>query len=139
MRVVTSSRPTHVGGPEWFTGYVYWDDIDAFPPGSGMEMVNVHFAPGSRSTWHSHPNGQVIHVTEGVGLCQREGGPVVEIRPGESVFFEPGENHWHGAAPDRIMVHLAFRTADEDGRMYTLGPHVTDEEYLAPAVRPDEV
>ena len=61
----------------------------------------MHFTPGARTVWHTHPHGQTIFVTEGVGLCQREGGPIETIRPGDRVFFEPGENHWHGAAPNR--------------------------------------
>src|SRR4029453_5876567 len=66
----------------------------------------VHFTPGARTAWHTHPHGQTIFVTEGVGLCQRDGGPIEAIRPGDRVFFEPGENHWHGAAPDRFMAHI---------------------------------
>ncbi len=72
---------------------------------------------------------QTIFVTEGVGLCQREGGPVEIIRPGDCVFFEPGENHWHGAAPSRFMVHLAMQQNDESGSPVTWGRHVTHEEY----------
>ena len=93
--------------------------------------ANVHFTPGARTAWHTHPNGQTIWVTEGVGLCQRRDGPVEMIRPGDRVFFEPGEEHWHGAGPTRFMVHVAIHQADEDGTTVSWGDHVTDEEYAA--------
>ena len=89
----------------------------------------MHFTPGARTAWHTHPLGQTIWVTEGVGLCQREGGPIEVIRPGDRVFFEPGENHWHGAAPTRLMTHIAMQLADESGSPVTWGEHVTDEQY----------
>jgi quercetin dioxygenase-like cupin family protein len=91
----------------------------------------VHFTPGARTAWHTHPFGQTIFVTEGVGLCQHEGGPVETIRPGDRVYFEPGENHWHGAAPNRLMVHIAIQETDETGSPVAWGRHVTDEEYGA--------
>ena len=87
--------------------------------------------------WHTHPNGQVIHVTEGLGLAQRRGGAVEQIRAGDSVRFEPGEEHWHGAAPMHFMSHLALHEADEDGVDASWGEHVTDAEYNAtPAEKP---
>ena len=89
----------------------------------------MHFAPGARTAWHTHPHGQTIFVTEGVGLCRRKGGSVEEIRPGDRVFFEPGENHWHGAAPDRFMAHLAMQQNDASGSPVAWGRHVTDAEY----------
>jgi quercetin dioxygenase-like cupin family protein len=95
----------------------------------------VHFTPGARTAWHTHPHGQTIFVTEGVGRCQREGGPIEELRPGDRVFFEPGENHWHGAAPNRFMLHIAMQQNDdsgEGGRAVVWGEHVSDEQY-APA------
>ena len=91
----------------------------------------VHFTPGARTAWHTHPFGQTIFVTEGIGRCQRRGGPIEEIRPGDRVFFEPGEDHWHGAAPDRFMAHLAIQEADDSGSPVTWGAHVTDAEYTA--------
>ena len=89
----------------------------------------MHFTPGARTAWHTHPHGQTIFVTEGVGRCQREGGPIEEIRPGDRVFFEPGENHWHGAAPNRFMAHIAMQQNDESGSPVTWGEHVSDEQY----------
>ena len=91
----------------------------------------VHFMPGARTHWHRHPLGQTVFVTEGVGLCQRGGGPVEIIRPGDRVLFEADEEHWHGAAPHRLMVHLAINEGDaEHDVVHWLTP-VTDEEYAA--------
>src|SRR6476469_7405019 len=91
----------------------------------------VHFTPGARTAWHTHPHGQTLFVTEGVGLCQRAGGPVEVIRPGDRVFFEPADNHWHGAAPSRFMVHSAMQQNDETGSPVTWGEHVADEQHRA--------
>ena len=131
-----AAASTHQKGPaDWFTGDVYIDAVAA-PAGARRTFAAalVHFTPGARTAWHTHPHGQTIFVTEGVGLCQREGGPVEVIRPGDRVFFEPGENHWHGAAPGRLLVHIAMHQADETGNTVTWGRHVTDEEY---AVAPE--
>ena len=93
------------------------------------EESSTHGDHSPRTAWHTHPLGQTIWVTEGVGLCQREGAPVEVIRPGDRVFFEPGENHWHGAAPTRLMTHIAMQLADESGSPVTWGEHVSDEQY----------
>jgi quercetin dioxygenase-like cupin family protein len=93
--------------------------------------ASVHFTPSARTHWHTHPFGQTIFVTEGIGRCQRQGGPVEEIRPGDRVFFEPGENHWHGAAPNRFMTHIAIQEIDESGSPVTWGQPVDDDTYLA--------
>lgn len=135
MQITRSSRETQKGPADWFTGEVYVDSV-AEPAGtSTFAGALVHFAPGARTAWHTHPNGQTIFVTEGVGLCQREGGPVEVIRPGDRVFFEPGENHWHGATPERFMVHLAMHQLDDAGSPVTWGRHVTEEEYGAAPAR----
>ena len=129
MQITRSSIETRIGPSEWFTGAVYIDTI-AGPEGSSRASAHVvHFAPGARTAWHTHPQGQTIYITEGVGRVQRRGGPVEEIRPGDRVFFEPGEEHWHGAAPDRFMVHIAIADAKEDGTTVTWGAHVADEDY----------
>lgn len=129
MQVTRNALATNHGPAEWFTGAVYVDTV-ATPEGSSrLSASSVHFTPGARTAWHTHPHGQTIWVTEGVGLCQRRGGPVEVIRPGDRVFFEPGEDHWHGAAPDRFMTHLAMLQTDDEGRSATWGEHVTDEEY----------
>ena len=131
MQITRSGTATVTGPPEWFTGTVHIDAVAAPSPGSRLAAASVHFAPGARTAWHTHPHGQTIWVTEGVGLCQRRGGPVEVIRPGDSVFFAPGEDHWHGAAHDRVMTHLAMHEVGDDGSPATWGEHVTDEEYAA--------
>ncbi len=132
MQITHSSNPTHKGPADHFTGDVYVDTVAEVAAPWRTAAALVHFTPGARTAWHTHPIGQTIFVTEGVGLCQREGGEVEEIRPGDRVFFEPGENHWHGAAPDRFMAHIAMQEADETGSAVAWGRHVTDEEYGAP-------
>jgi quercetin dioxygenase-like cupin family protein len=131
MQVTHSSIDTARGPAEWFTGDVYIDTIAVPTEPARAAAALVHFTPGARTAWHTHPLGQTIFVTEGVGLCQREGAPVEVIRPGDRVFFEPGENHWHGAAPNRFMVHIAIQEADESGSPVTWGAHVSDEQYIA--------
>jgi quercetin dioxygenase-like cupin family protein len=131
MQITRNSIVTMAGPSEWFTGSVFVDTVAAPSNGSRLSASSVHFTPGARTAWHTHPNGQTIWVTEGIGLAQRRGGPIEVIRPGDRVFFEPGEGHWHGAAPTRFMTHLAMLDVDEEGRSATWGEHVTDEEYAA--------
>jgi quercetin dioxygenase-like cupin family protein len=129
VRITRSGVDTSLGRSDWFTGSVFLDAV-AVPSGSSrIGAVSVHFAPGARTAWHTHPHGQTIWVTEGVGLCQRRGGAIEVIRPGDSVFFEPVEEHWHGAASTRFMTHIAMQQADDQGSVVTWGDHVTDEEY----------
>ena len=90
---ITRDIETQKGPAEWFTGDVYIDPVAAPHATSTFAAAAVHFTPGARTAWHTHPLGQTIWVTEGIGLCQREGGDVEVIRPGDRVFFEPGENH----------------------------------------------
>jgi quercetin dioxygenase-like cupin family protein len=131
MRITRNSVETAPGPSDWFTGTVYLDAV-ASPSGSSrLTASSVHFTPGARTAWHRHPNGQTIFVTEGIGLAQRRGGPIEVIRPGDRVFFEPGEDHWHGAAPTRFMTHLAMLEVDEDDSSATWGEHVGDDEYGA--------
>ncbi|HKV85151.1 MAG TPA: cupin domain-containing protein [Ktedonobacterales bacterium] len=129
MQITRNSVATNPGPADWFTGTVYIDAVAAPSAGSRLSASSVHFTPRARTAWHTHPNGQTIYVTEGVGLCQRRGGPVEVIRPGDRVFFEPGEEHWHGATPNRVMTHLAMLEVDENGNNASWGAHVTDEEY----------
>ncbi|MEA2645018.1 MAG: hypothetical protein QOE92_101 [Chloroflexota bacterium] len=131
MRITRSSLDTAAGPAEWFTGAVYIDAVAAPSDASRVSASNVHFTPGARTAWHTHPHGQTIYVTEGVGHAQRRGGPIEVIRPGDRVFFEPGEEHWHGAAATRFMVHLAIVEVDAEGNPATWGDHVTDAEYAA--------
>ena len=137
MEVTRNSLETAAGPSDWFTGAVYLDTVAAPSNGSRLSASSVHFTPGARTAWHTHPNGQTIYVTEGVGLAQRRGGPIEVIRPGDRVFFEPGEHHWHGAAPNRFMTHLALLEVDDEGKPATWGAQVRDEEYgAAPAIGP---
>ncbi len=129
MQITRNTLETAAGPPDWFTGSVYIDAIAVVSDESPIGAAAVHFTPGARTAWHTHPRGQTIWVTEGVGLCQREGGPIEVIRPGDRVFFEPGENHWHGAAPTRLMTHIAIQQADETGSPVSWGRHVSDDEY----------
>ena len=131
MKITRIGVDTNPGPADWFTGAVYLDQVAAPGGSSRVSASNVHFTPGARTAWHTHPNGQTIYVTEGVGLCQRRGGQVEVIRPGDRVFFEPGEEHWHGAAPTRFMAHLAIVEVDDEGHPAAWGEHVTDEEYGA--------
>jgi quercetin dioxygenase-like cupin family protein len=129
MRVTRNSLETNRGPSEWFTGDVFIDPIASPTEPSRLGAASVHFTPGARTAWHTHPFGQTIYVTEGVGRCQRRGGGVETIRPGDRVFFEPGEDHWHGAAPDRFMTHIAMQEADDSGSPVAWGEHVSDDEY----------
>ncbi len=132
MQITKNSLRTLAGPNEWFTGLVYIDTIATPSPGSRLSASNVHFTPGACTAWHTHPHGQTIYVTEGIGYAQRRGGPLEVIRPGDRVFFEPGEDHWHGATPDRFMTHLALIEVDDAGNNATWGRHVTDDEYNQP-------
>ena len=128
---ITRSGQTNPGPSEWFTGAVYLDPI-ATPSGSSLlSATSVHFTPGARTAWHTHPHGQTIYVVEGVGLAQRRGEPIEVIRPGDRVFFEPDEEHWHGASATRFMTHIAMLQVDDAGNNANWGDHVTDEEYAA--------
>jgi len=131
MEITRNGAATVPGPSDWFTGTVYIDAVAAPSDSSRLSASSVHFTPGGRTAWHTHPNGQTIYVVEGVGVCQRRGGPIELIGPGDRVFFEPGEEHWHGATPNRFMTHLALAQVDDDGNVATWGDHVTAEEYAA--------
>jgi quercetin dioxygenase-like cupin family protein len=135
MQVTRNALATGRGPNDWFTGAVYVDTVAAPSEQSRVGAASVHFMPGARTAWHTHPHGQTIWVTEGVGLCQHEGGPIEVIRPGDRVFFEPGENHWHGAAPARLMTHIAIQQASDTGEVVAWREHVSDEQYAhAPSI-----
>jgi quercetin dioxygenase-like cupin family protein len=134
MKVTRNNLETGRGPADWFTGAVYIDTIAAATDEFRVAAATVHFTPGARTAWHTHPFGQTIWVFEGVGLCQRRGGEIEVIRPGDRVFFEPGEEHWHGAAATRFMAHVAIQQVDETGNAANWLEHVSDEEYgRAPA------
>jgi quercetin dioxygenase-like cupin family protein len=122
------TRPSGKGPADWFTGPVRIDPLfNAFDP-ARVQGASVTFEPGARTAWHTHPLGQTLIVTSGVGRAQREGGPIEEIRPGDVVWFPPGEKHWHGAAPGTAMTHIALQEV-RDGRAVDWLEHVTDEQY----------
>ncbi|MGW0211721.1 (R)-mandelonitrile lyase [Streptomyces sp. NPDC003233] len=124
---ITRRRSDTLRGPaENFTGAVWLDEMAAPAAPSRLRMFNVHFAPGAHTAWHRHPNGQLLHVLEGEGLVQREGGAVEAIRAGDTVWIEPGERHWHSAAPRTFMTHLAVVEAAEDGTTTEWHTHVAD-------------
>ncbi len=129
LQITKSSIRTGKGSSEWFTGDVWVDPVSSPGGGTKLNAGIVHFTPGARTAWHTHPNGQTVFVLEGVGLCQRRGAPIEAIRPGDRVFFEPGEDHWHGATAHRFMVHIAMAVVDDEGQGTDWGVHVTDEEY----------
>ena len=129
MKIAKNGIETLVGPTDWFAGNVYIDPISQPSPTSRIMGGVVHFAPGARTAWHTHPAGQTIFVTEGISLCQREGGPVEEVRPGDRVYIAPGENHWHGATVGCFTTQIAYQEADADGNHTTWGRHVTDEEH----------
>jgi quercetin dioxygenase-like cupin family protein len=131
MDITRSSIDTIKAPADWFTGDVYLDPVAAAPAPGRAQVTLVHFTPGARTAWHTHALGQTVFVTEGVGLCQRRGGPVEVIRPGDRVFFEPDEDHWHGAASNRFMAHLAVNEVDADHPLAVWGDKVTDDEYAA--------
>jgi quercetin dioxygenase-like cupin family protein len=125
------SRKTIRAPDAYFTGVVHQDPIIEAPEPANLRAVRVSFEAGARTAWHTHPLGQTIYITSGLGRVQREGGPVLEVRPGDVVFFEPGERHWHGASPDVAMVHIAMQEA-KDGKHVDWAEHVSDSDYLAP-------
>lgn len=133
MQITSSSPDTGTGkGPaEWFTGDVYVDTIATPVAPSRVLASLVHFTPGARTAWHRHPLGQNLFVTEGIGYVQRRGGPVEVLEPGDRVYIEPGEEHWHGACPTRLMVHVAMNEVDDEHPAAHWGEHVSDEEYDA--------
>ena len=122
-------RPSTKGPAEMFTGDVWLDVIAKGEAPSRMRVNTVRFSPGARTAWHAHAVGQTLHVIEGIGLVQSRGGEVAEIRPGQTIHTPPGEWHWHGAAPDHFMAHLAMWEAPAEGPESSWGDHVTDEEY----------
>ena len=125
-------QPTAKAAADTFTGDAWVDMIVRGEHPSRIRAALVRFAPGARNAWHAHAVGQTVHVTEGVGLIQSRGGMVVEMHPGDTVVTPAGEWHWHGAAPDRFMTHLAMWEAPAGGGPDTeWGEQVTDEEYAA--------
>ena len=126
----SGSRPSGKGPAEYFTGAVRIDPQFEAPAPARVRGASVTFEPGARTAWHTHPLGQTLIVTSGRGLAQRWGAPVEEIRPGDVVWFAPGEKHWHGAAPAAAMTHIAIQEA-LDGKVVDWMEKVSDEQYGA--------
>ena len=124
----SNSRPTGMGNPEYFSGHVTTDLIISAPEPATVRALRVTFAPGARTAWHTHPLGQTLHVVSGVGRIQKKGEPVREIRPGDSVWIAPDEVHWHGAAPDQAMCHIAIHETLNGSNVDWL-EHVSDADY----------
>ncbi|MGA3068446.1 MAG: cupin domain-containing protein [Tepidisphaeraceae bacterium] len=122
------SRPSSKGPADWFTGAVRIDPLfDRTEPGR-VAAASVTFEPGARTAWHTHPLGQTLIVTAGCGWAQRLGGPVEEIRPGDVIWFSPGEKHWHGASATTAMTHIAVQEK-LDGKVVDWMEKVSDEQY----------
>ena len=116
--------PTMKGPDDWFAGDVYVDPIAAGQAPTAMSVAAVHFTPCAHTAWHRHTIGQTLYVTEGVGYVQSRGGELITIRPGDVIRIEAGEEHWHGAAPDKFMTHIAVTEGETDW-----GDHLTEDEY----------
>jgi len=126
----TGSQPSGKGPAEYFTGTVRTDLLHQADEPARIYCASVTFEPGARTAWHTHPLGQTLIVTAGCGLAQRWGGPIEEIRPGDVIWFPPGEKHWHGATPKTAMTHLAIQEA-LNGKTVEWLEKVTDEQYRA--------
>jgi quercetin dioxygenase-like cupin family protein len=126
----SGSQPSTKGPADWFTGTVRIDPVFPATPPARAASGAVTFEPGARTAWHTHPLGQRLIVTFGYGWVQREGGPIEEIRPGDVVWFEPGEKHWHGASASTAMQHIAVQEA-LDGKAVDRLEKVSDEQYQA--------
>jgi quercetin dioxygenase-like cupin family protein len=126
------SQPSTKGPSDWFTGTVRIDPLIQAPDPAFVQGASVTFEPGARTAWHTHPLGQTLIVIAGCGRAQRDGGPVEEIRPGDVVWFQPGEKHWHGAAPETAMTHIAIQER-LNGKVVDWMEKVSDEQYRAAA------
>jgi quercetin dioxygenase-like cupin family protein len=122
------SRPSAPANADYFTGTVRMDPLINAPAPARLNALSVTFEPGARTNWHTHPLGQTLIVTAGFGRAQKDGEPIQELRPGDVIWFEPGEKHWHGAAPDCAMTHIALQEA-QDGRAADWLEPVTDTDY----------
>ncbi len=124
------NRASEPGTGDYFTGKVRLDPVINAPEPARVRAAVVTFDPGARTAWHTHPLGQTLHVISGCGRAQTDGGPIQMLRPGDTVWFAPGERHWHGAAPDCGMSHLAIQEA-KDGKAVDWQEHVSDADYTA--------
>jgi len=122
------SQPSSRGNGDWFTGAVRVDALVQASAPARVVAAKVTFEPGARTAWHTHPLGQTLIVTEGIGRAQQDGGSIQEIHPGDIVWIPPGEKHWHGAAPKNAMTHIAIQES-LDGKTVEWMEKVTDEQY----------
>jgi quercetin dioxygenase-like cupin family protein len=122
------SQPSVKGSSEWFTGTVRIDPLFQAPDPARVQGASVTFEPGARTAWHTHPLGQTLIVMGGCGWVQREGGSIEEIRPGDVVWFPPGEKHWHGATQTTAMTHIAIQEK-LDGKVVDWMEQVSDDQY----------
>ena len=131
MKIIANGTLASATGPaEWFTGRVRVDQSFTTEAPARLRTALVTFEPGARTAWHTHPLGQLLAVTAGCGRAQSAGGPVRVLKPGDIVWFSPGERHWHGAAPQTALTHLAMQEA-ENGVVVTWEEHVNEADYLA--------
>jgi quercetin dioxygenase-like cupin family protein len=129
MRITRSgSQPSGKGPADWFTGTVRIDPLFAANEPARAAGNAVTFEPGARTAWHTHPLGQTLIITFGRGWVQRDGGPIEEIHPGDVIWFEPNEKHWHGACPTAAMQHIAIQET-RDGKAVDWMEHVSDDQY----------
>jgi quercetin dioxygenase-like cupin family protein len=133
---ILKQPPTSKAPADLFTGDAWWDVIYAGEEPSRARANMVKFAPGARTAWHSHAMGQTLHIVEGVALIQSRGGEIIEAHPGDIVHTPANEEHWHGAAPDQFMIHLALweSPGPDNGPENAWLEHVTDDEYDGPRV-----
>jgi quercetin dioxygenase-like cupin family protein len=124
-----NTHPTKRAPAKWFTGEVWQDPVITAPSPANLRALIVTFAPGARTNWHTHPVGQTLHILRGHGLICKRGGTPQPVAAGDTVWFAPGEEHWHGASPDQMMVHLAMQEADANGEQAHWLDAVTDAEY----------
>jgi quercetin dioxygenase-like cupin family protein len=122
------TRPSNPGPNDWFKGQTRIDPLfNAHDPARAQGVI-LTFEPGARTAWHTHPLGQTLIITSGFGRCQREGGAIEELRPGDVVWFEPDEKHWHGASPQTAMTHIAIQEP-KNGKTVEWLEHVSDDDY----------
>lgn len=130
MQITRANAVAPKRGPaEYFTGVVSLEEFANAPDPSAVRAVIVTFEPGARTAWHTHPHGQLLRILSGTGWVQQAGEAVAEVLPGDVIWFEPGERHWHGATPSQCMVHLAIQRADETGKAATWQEPVSAAEY----------
>lgn len=126
------TRPSKLATTDWFTGTVWQDPIVTAPAPARLRALSVHFEPGARTAWHTHPLGQTLFVTSGAGLVGLRGEKPRQIHAGDTVWIPPNEEHWHGAAPTTGMSHIAMQE-ELDGQVANWLEHVSDADYSAPA------